>query len=707
MKAVRRAFLLAAFAASVLPAASPESEDFLAPSPFASPSLSTDAGADRAAAARRDSLRADSLLQAAIDSASRAAAGRARRKGFLAGPPALPHPVLAAAGVRGPGTAPRPPLAILPTAAGRGGRVTPEEREAAEAALRLGAEQLGRFRVLSAEETARPWGRLSAVPRHCFTAACARRAAARLETRLLLLSELSRPRVPGASGASAAPPPRVAALALIDPSTGKVLRSLQARACPDADPVPFLQESVWRLFGGLLLPDESAAADRDSASRGDAAAARTAVGPSSPDDSPAVVPPRDSSGSGDRPEAAAEAAASARAVVPADAAEAPAPGTAPPAAPAALGGCDRIEELRVGSGDWRGIPWLNPADSVDNRRRWGAAGGGLLIAGLGLAWAQGQLLQEDGNGSSPAGTVLRDGGAPSWMRGFFAVPNLGARYAALGGAGIAHASNALALILNPAGVADAARENVLAAKRSLPDGSPSLFLAYAGPLREGWFQGLGIQHEGDGLANETTLHGALAGDWGSISRSLAGIKTGASLKIYLAKVGEEGTGLDRSTGHSFGMGLDLGFRMSLSDRIAAALSVRDALGFLRHVNTFTDESRAEILPPEYRIGAAYRATPSTLMLLDGQKALVADQVDHVRLGVERVAFGFLALRGGLHQAFGREAVRKLALGFGLDTDGLGDRPLPGRLAVHYAYEFGLDEDQPLGGGQQFSLEFDW
>jgi hypothetical protein len=661
MKGLRRALLLAALAASLLPAASPESEEFLAPSPFASPSLSTDEEAERAAAARRDSLRADSLRRAAADSAVRAAAERARRKGVLAGPPALPHPVLAThvpgPAATGPDTAPLPSLALMPTAPGRGGRVTSEEREAAAAALRLGAEQIGRYRVLSAEETARSWGRLSAVPRHCFTEACARRAAARVEARFLLLSELSRPKPPDPA-ASGGERPLVAALALVDTSAGKVLRSLRARACPDAEPVPFLQEAAWRLLGGLRMPGDSAAAARDAAASADS---RAAV-------------PRDS--------AAAEE-------------------------PIAPDGCDRIEELRVRSGDWRDIPWLNPADSVDNRKRWSAAGGGLLLAGLGLAWAQGQLLQEDGNGSSPAGTVLRDGGARSWMRGFFAVPNLGAHYAALGGAGVAHARNALALLLNPAGVADAARENVLAAKRNLPDGSPSLLLAYAGPLREGWFQGLGIHHEGDGLANETTLQGALAGDWGSVSRSLAGIKTGATLKIYLAKVGEEGTGLDRSTGHSFGMGLDLGFRMPLSDRITAALSVRDALGFLRHVNTFTDDSRVEILPPEYRIGAAYQARPSMLMLLDGQKALVADQVDHVRLGVERVAFGFLALRGGLHQAFGREAVRKLALGFGLDSDGIGDHPLPGRLAVHYAYEFGLDEDQPLGGGQQFSLEFEW
>ena len=67
-------------------------------------------------------------------------------------------------------------------------------------------------------------------------------------------------------------------------------------------------------------------------------------------------------------------------------------------------------------------------------------------------------------------------------------------------------------------------------------------------------------------------------------------------------------------------------------------------------------------------------------------------------------FGFLALRAGLHEIFGQEAVRKIALGIGMDTQALGDKGAKFRVALNYAYEFGLGEDQPLGAGQQFSLE---
>lgn len=365
--------------------------------------------------------------------------------------------------------------------------------------------------------------------------------------------------------------------------------------------------------------------------------------------------------------------------------------------------------LETASGAWKEIPWLNRQERVDNRRRWSWAGSGVLAAAVLMAYTQGQLLQEDENSGRPGGVLLDPGGATSFLRGFFAAPTLGAQYAAMGGAGIAQVDNALAVLFNPAGIADVAsadglRESAIMAKRSLPGGTPSFFLAYAGPLWGRWSEGLGVQYEGDGLANETTFNGDLAFDWSALGEAWSWLKTGAGLKLYLAKVGEDGTGLDRSTGHSIGVGLDLGIRVRLGEKVTGALAVRDAASYLRHTNTFTDDGYGEVLPPEYRIGAAYRVSRTLLLVMDGQKGLVADQADHVRLGAEKVAFGFLALRAGMHEVFGREEVRKLSVGFGVNSDGLGVNAPKQKLAINYAYEFGVDQDEPLGGGQQFSLE---
>lgn len=360
--------------------------------------------------------------------------------------------------------------------------------------------------------------------------------------------------------------------------------------------------------------------------------------------------------------------------------------------------------FRVARGPWDSVPWLAPRDSIDHRRRAGLAGLGLLAAGAALAYAQGQLPGWDGNSSSPSRPLLRARAGWSFLRGFFAAPTLGARYAGMGGAGIAVVDDGLSLLLNPAGPAGASGENVTAAKRTLPDGTPSLFLAYAGPLRRGLSQGLGAQYEGDGLASETTLFGDLACDLGMFAPLLDGIRAGAQAKIYLAQAGEDGNGDERATGHSYGMGLDLGFQAPLTARLTAALAVRDAIGFLRHRNTYTNSAYGERLPAEWKIGAAYRAGAGLTLLLDGQKGVWADQADHLRAGGEQVLWNFLALRAGLHETFGREAVRKLAFGFGLDSGGLGEASARVRLSLDYAYEFGMEADTPLAGGQQFSLK---
>ncbi|MEO6096374.1 MAG: hypothetical protein ABIW76_11985, partial [Fibrobacteria bacterium] len=492
-----------------------------------------------------------------------------------------------------------PTLILLSLSAAAGTRNDSGLLEKAEAALRLGFEASGRFRVYGAEEAVRKSKSAAHFPKDCFSEACLEQVARKLGSDLFIASQIS-----ASEGTTCIK------LVLAETPKGTIRRAGRVWGRPGADSIiPFARETALL----MAIPDRARA--------------------------DGIVPGASSL-------------------------------------------TDGAEFLTM---PWSEIPWLNRKDSADNRPRWGWTGTGFLLAGVGLAWIQGQLAQEDGNSVSPLRPLLASSGSQSFMRGFFAAPTLGARYAAMGGAGIAHVDNGLALMMNPAGVAQADRENVVAAKRSLPDGTPSLSLAYAGPLYRQWSQGVGVQFEGDRLANETTLQGALAYDFGGLGRAWSGLKAGAELKLYLAQVGEAGTGLDRATGRSFGMGLDLGLQARMTEKLSAALAVRDAASFLRHTNTFTDRSYAEILPVEYRLGAAYCAASDVLLLIDGQKGIWADQADHLRLGGERILWRFLAIRAGLHEIFGHEAVRKLSVGFGLDTHALTDRTLKMDISLNYGY----------------------
>lgn len=542
-----------------------------------------------------------------------------------------------------PETVAVPGLTLLPWTGPDGSRRDSVKWDRAAAAVRLGLAQSGRFRVWTEEEALRHFDGGAPLPRGCFSERCLASAAGKSDGAFLVACQFA---------------PRdsilVLKLVLAETPTGRIRRAVQVWGNPGEDGlVAFAQEAAARLAAASGVAEAGTHARHGR---------EIPEGPEGPIN-------RYREGAQERTERDAG-----------------------------------IDGIFYASLPWRTIPWLNPRDTIDNRGQWRWAGSGLLLAGIGLAWMQGQLLQEDGNDGALSRATLPDEGAFSFLRGFFAAPTLGARYAAMGGAGIAQVDNGLSLLMNPAGVAGTDRANLVAAKRTLPGGAPSFFLAYAGPLYRGWGQGLGVQYEGDRLANETTLHGTLACDLGLLGKAWEGVRTGSQLKLYLAQVGEGGSGLDRSTGHSFGMGLDLGVQARLNGKITAAVTVRDAAGFLRHANTLTNRSYGELLPPEYRVGAAYRAARNLLLLMDGQKGMYADQSDHLRLGGERT-FGILALRCGLHEIFGNEAVRKLSVGFGLDTDGLGDKSLrKSRVSLNYGYEFGMAEDGPLAGGQQFSLE---
>ncbi len=332
-------------------------------------------------------------------------------------------------------------------------------------------------------------------------------------------------------------------------------------------------------------------------------------------------------------------------------------------------------------------------------------GSGLLAGAVAAAWTQGQLFQDDHTDESPSRAPLSGSGPLSGLRGFFASPTAPPRYAAQGDAGLAHARDALSLFINPAGIADIPRASAGLVKSDLPGAIPAFAVAYAAPRSRSLSQGYTLRYEGDELANEITAQAAWAGTFSGARRFFPDVRAGMGLKLYLAQVGEGGTGLDRSRGHSVGAGLDLGAQWQLVPRIRAGVVVRDAVSFLWHKNTFTNSGYSEYLPPLLLVGAAYALPAGIELAVDGQKGLYADQADHVLLGGEATALQVLRLRAGLKQVFSDEPVRELTMGFGLTSEGLDpDWNLDKHLEIAYSYSIALDPHPGLGGVHHFSLE---
>lgn len=355
------------------------------------------------------------------------------------------------------------------------------------------------------------------------------------------------------------------------------------------------------------------------------------------------------------------------------------------------------------------------------------SGYALLGAALAAAYAAGPLTFRDDNDKSPEEPLLPHAGGKSAQRGFFAAALPSPRYLAQGGAGLAGVGDASALSLNPAGLSRLGARHLAVNRSHQLGGVPSLSLGFGGPLLEAPYaeaagQGVGVAYEGDALASEWTfaagaafapgpflpfafrekwglLAGPSSGPAASLPVGLGGLRLGALGKIHLVEVGAGGAGIERSTGHGFGLGLDLGAQWPVTASIDAGMVLRDVLSVMRYRNTFTGASYGESLPPELLVGAGYRVSPSLRFAVDGQKGLYADQSDQVRLGAEAVLWKYLRLRGGLRQVFSRESVRLLTFGFGVEGEALGRT-----LSIQYGQVLGLDEAAPLGGRSYFGMD---
>jgi hypothetical protein len=368
---------------------------------------------------------------------------------------------------------------------------------------------------------------------------------------------------------------------------------------------------------------------------------------------------------------------------------------------------DAVQRLLEGSGDveagkFSEIPWLRarPDPTHLPLARWAlstVAAGALLTV-----WLEGQLAEDRVTGL-PSHPLLPPGETRSFLPGMFSGFAPSTAQAARGHAGMAKATGAEAGLVSPAGIATILHPELLLVRSSLPDGTPEFQAAFAAPAAHGFAQGYHLRYRGDGLSDEAVFGVSGAVDFGWFHTYFIGMQAGATLKLFLGEVGRGGVGEERSRGHSFGTGLDLGFRARLMRGVMAAATLEDAASILRHRNDFTNASETEVRPPRLSLGVSLQPSETIGLMVDGRKGLYADQGDMVAVGLERSVMQVIRLRAGIQEIFGRETVRKIATGFGLRNDGFEDRFGGRRLAVDYAFEYGLDDAGILAGGHRFGM----
>ena len=275
----------------------------------------------------------------------------------------------------------------------------------------------------------------------------------------------------------------------------------------------------------------------------------------------------------------------------------------------------------------------------------------------------------------------------------------------LGGAYVVSAHGPEALSWNPAGLVGGGREVCISnAKRFrlVPQSS----LLYGDEVL-GHPVAVGFRTVGDAALRENTLSLGTAGvlPWN--------IASGVVLKLYHASFGgnSDGSwvvgGAERQVrGKAYGFGLDVGFGWTLGGRISCGVVLKDLLSRVWYDasnGAGTAGGGGEGVPLRVAFGLAF-TSGGTLFEVDLRKAIYADQVDRVYLGVERPFLGMLKLRGGMAQNLEAEQDRSLSAGFGMDFN-LGPVPMGVDLAYTSAeigdsFAFSVRWVRPGSGGDR-------
>jgi long-subunit fatty acid transport protein len=271
----------------------------------------------------------------------------------------------------------------------------------------------------------------------------------------------------------------------------------------------------------------------------------------------------------------------------------------------------------------------------------------------------------------------------------------GARPMGMGGAFVALADDANAVLWNPAGLAGLERTQLTGMYARQMGLVPYGFVGFAQPVSPRSSLGAGAITSGDAALHETTALLSVA------HRLTPGLSLGISAKARMATYGNDpagvwdpdGGGNRQVQGRALGFGMDLGLLYALTDQTSLGLMWRDAFSSVdwdAGNEAGTARGGGEPVPMALILGTAHRLGDDVTLSLVLDRALQADGTDRIRLGYENRLWSLVILRGGYGQQITADAERFYTLGLGLERD-LGTS---WNLAFDFAYLFHDLADTP-------------
>jgi hypothetical protein len=262
--------------------------------------------------------------------------------------------------------------------------------------------------------------------------------------------------------------------------------------------------------------------------------------------------------------------------------------------------------------------------------------------------------------------MAASGRAESNIPGAFADIGYGARAMGMGGAYTALASDALAVIWNPAGLPYVRGTQISTMFTKQFALVPYTMVCAAKDFGAQHGVGAAFLTSGDEAWRETTFMAGWGMRLGSVSPSLESLAVGATLKIRTVSYGNNADGgPDRMRGSASGYGVDLGLRYKMAPKWTLGLLWRDAVNHLAYDNQTRGVRYTENVPAGFLFGAALLAKPNLVFAFDWDKSLHADQHDKFAVGGEWKLFDLLFLRAGWSQSIDIDVNGMFNLGAGI------------------------------------------